>query len=240
MVAVGMTAGRGDRAAGDCQTADVSHLWWLAHQGKAVAVSHRPWMAWNLELAFLPLALGALLFRHPGRRSPLWWVLAAGFALLLPNAPYVVSDLVHLRGDIAAAPTLGVVVTSILPLYAAFVALGYISYLACIELVIREVRTVWPGSRRWVITTAVHGGCSIGIVLGRLARLNSWDTITSPTSTLDRAFSTLAWSGAPVAFVLVFVAVATTAAVLRAVLVGLWRWAQAATLLRGSTSRPAI
>lgn len=170
----------------------------------------------------------------------MWWVLLTVFALLLPNAPYVVTDLIHLRGDIAAAPSTGVVLTSILPLYGAFVTLGYLSYLACIELVIREVRTVLPASRRWVVTAIIHAACSVGIVLGRLARLNSWDTLTSPTSTLDRAFATLAWRGAPIAWLVVFVAVATTAAVLRTVVAAAWRSVQSVTVARRSTVRPAI
>ena len=59
-----------------------------------------------------------------------------------------------------------------------------------------------------VSLAAVFLALALGIVLGRIARLNSWDTVTAPAGTVERVFATLTWRGAPVAFVAVFVAVA--------------------------------
>ena len=56
---------------------------------------------------------------------------------------------------------------------------------------------------------------ALGIVLGRLARLNSWDTVTEPVGTAERIFVTLSWRGAPVAFVAILVAVWATHLVVR-------------------------
>src|SRR4029453_16226898 len=65
-----------------------------------VVVRNRFWMLWNLILAAVPLLLAVPLFRHPGRRGPGGWLGLGVVVLFLPNAPYVVTDLVHLRGDV--------------------------------------------------------------------------------------------------------------------------------------------
>ena len=57
----------------------------------------------NLFLAFVPVALAPFVFRHRGERTPLWWTGLALFVLFLPNAPYVITDLVHLDGDVRSA-----------------------------------------------------------------------------------------------------------------------------------------
>ena len=77
----------------------------------------------------------------------------------------------------------------------------------CTELVTREVRTIRPGAPRWLVEAVLHVTCTVGILVGRIARLNSWDTVTDPANTVERTFATLTWRWAPVAFVLVLAAV---------------------------------
>jgi len=180
-----------------------------------VVRAHRWWMSWNLMLAAVPAVLAAVLFAAPHRRRAGWWVGVAAFVVTLPNAPYVVTDLVHLPNSVALASSGRVVVGVVLPLYAAFVAAGYLAYLLCTELVLHEVRTVRPAARRWVVEGSLHVLCTVGILVGRIARLNSWDTITDPTNTVEQVFQTLTWRWAPIAFVLVLVAVWTTHLVVR-------------------------
>lgn len=184
-----------------------------------VVRANRPWMTWNLILAMVPAVLAVVLLARPHRRTWVWWAGIAVFVAFLPNAPYVVTDLIHLRGDAADAASDGVLVFGVLPLYAGFVLAGFLAYLLCTELVAREVRRVRPGTRRWVVEVTLHLLCALGIVLGRIARLNSWDTITQPVGTAEQIFVTLTWRGAPAAFVAVFVAVAVTHLVLRTLVV---------------------
>lgn len=221
----------------------MAHLHWLAFQGKVLARENAHWMGWNLFLALAPLAVALGLVGHRvrgGRRSIGWWAGAAAFVLLLPNAPYVVTDLIHLRADAAAVPSSAVVITSVLPLYALFVLAGFLSYAACVELIVREVRTV-ARLPRWGVIVIVHAVCSVGIVLGRIARLNSWDSLADPSSTIERSFETLAWRGAPFALASVFVAIALTHAVVRAlVVVTAGRVRQVERWLASNRHRPAV
>ena len=194
-------------------------------------------MAWNLILAFIPAGLAIILFWRPHRRSVGWWIGVGVFALFLPNAPYVLTDLIHLRTDAAAAVSDGVVVFGVLPLYGLFVLLGMTSYVFCVEMILREVRTSRPDVARWAVELPVHALVSLGIVLGRIARLNSWDTITHPRGTAESVFATLSWRGAPFAFGAIFVAVFISYTVLRALYVAAFTWVGRWTArLRGNRS----
>jgi uncharacterized membrane protein len=172
-----------------------------------VVVRNRFWMTWNLILATVPLALAVPLFRHRGPRGLGWWLGLGLLVLFLPNAPYVVTDLVHLRGDVVTARSDLAVVGGVLPAYAAFVAAGFVIY----TLVLREAGR-WleaEGLGRWRpgMEVAVHLVCAVGVVLGRVARLNSWEPVTEPHSTVERVVSTLTWRAAPLAVAVLFVVI---------------------------------
>lgn len=196
---------------------DVTSPRLLIHEIAEVVRYNRGWMTWNLVLAFVPSVLAGLLLWRPHRRTPAWWVGIAVFTLFLPNAPYVITDLIHLREHASLAPTRSAVVFGVLPLYAAFIVAGYTSYLFCLEMILREVRSLRPRVRRAVVEVPVHLVCALGIVLGRIARLNSWDTVQDPRWTVERTYNTLTWSGAPFAFVATFLAIWLTSTVLRVV-----------------------
>jgi len=172
-----------------------------------VVVRNRFWMTWNLILATVPLALAVPLFRHRGRRRAGWWLGLGLVVLFLPNAPYVVTDLVHLRGDVMAARSDLAVVGGVLPAYAAFVVAGFVIY----TLVLREAGLFLEaeGLGRWRpgVEAAVHFVCAVGVVLGRVARLNSWEPVTEPHTTGERVVSTLTWGAAPLAVAVLFVVI---------------------------------
>src|SRR5262245_38461013 len=163
------------------------------------------WMGWNLTLAAIPAVLAVAVFRSRGPRGAGWW-LGAGLALLfLPNAPYVLTDLVHLRGDVAAAGSDGAVVGAVLPVYAAFIGAGFVAYAVAVTELGRFLGRM--GLARWrpAAEVALHALCAVGILLGRLARLNSWEPVTRPHSSAERIVTTLTWRGAPGAVLVLFV-----------------------------------
>jgi uncharacterized membrane protein len=165
------------------------------------------WMTWNLLLAGVPVVLGSLVFSWRGARTLPWWTGAALFALFLPNAPYVVTDLVHLRYDVVAARSDGAVVATVLPVYAAFIAAGFLAYhLSLVELG-RYLERSRFGEWRRVVEVGVHAVCAVGVVLGRFARLNSWEPVVEPHSTLERVVVTLSWRWAPMAIVGMFLVI---------------------------------
>lgn len=202
----------------------MGYTWWLLGEVVGVARYNRYWMTWNLILAFIPAVLAVPLLWRPHQRTGGWWIGILVFALFLPNAPYVLTDLIHLRWAAASADSDAVLVFGVLPIFGTFVLLGMGSYVFCVQGIVREVDTVRPGVPRWVVEVPVHALCALGIVLGRIARLNSWDTIARPMGTAESVFTTLTWRGAPVAFVVVFVAVWASHLVLRTLAVAVLSW----------------
>ncbi len=163
------------------------------------------WMAWNTVLAWVPVVLALLVFRTQRGaraipRSPVWWAGVALFVLFLPNAPYVVTDLVHLREDIHFVGD-GPVVTTVLPLYAALIVSGFLAYYLALSELGRFLEGVGLARWRAPVTLAVHLLCAIGIFLGRWTRLNSWEPVVQPRDTVDRILLALSWSWAPAAIV---------------------------------------
>src|SRR4029077_10976112 len=77
----------------------------VLNQAWQVAATHGDWMGVNPVLALVPLGLAALLFRRSMNRSPLWWLGVVAFVAFLPNAPYVLTDVIHLQGALRAATT---------------------------------------------------------------------------------------------------------------------------------------
>jgi uncharacterized membrane protein len=139
------------------------------------------WVLWNLCLALAPLALAVVLFR-PGRtRSGRWWVGVAAFVALLPNAPYVLTDIIHFDDSVRASSSDAHVAFVLVPGYAAFFAVGFGSYVACIVTVERWLRASgWSLPRLLGADLTLHALCAIGVFLGRFFRFNSWDLVARP------------------------------------------------------------
>jgi uncharacterized membrane protein len=142
--------------------------------------AHGRWMGWNLALALVPLLVGALVFDPRRQRRLLWWIGVATFIAFLPNAPYIVSDLVHLRGDVQAVHSTKLALGGVLPLYAAFILAGVEAYVLSLALVRRYLRAIGWGTRAGIVEVAAHLASAAGVVLGRIDRLNSWDPFIHP------------------------------------------------------------
>ena len=143
---------------------------------------------WNLFLAWIPLILALMAWRY--RHSPAF-AIALGFLwlLFLPNAPYLVTDLVHL-GPTSAAPMwydLGMLFSF------AFVglALGLRSLHIMQELV--QERFGAPAGWTFALTAAALSG--LGIYIGRFLRWNSWELFLHPTQLTSDLLATLATPG---------------------------------------------
>ena len=133
-------------------------------------------LVWNLELAWIPF-LVALVFYDSWRRRRsgiALAVLAALWLLFLPNAPYMVTDLVHL-GRISGAPLWydGAMI-------AAFAGTGLLLGLGSVFLMHTVAQRSLGPTLGWLVLVPVLALCSAGVVLGRFARLNSWDAVARP------------------------------------------------------------
>lgn len=140
-------------------------------------------MVWNLYLAAIPTVLALALFRRPTRIDASWCLTFGTWLLFLPNAPYVLTDVVHMLGDLHASPShrhaYAVLVT-----YALFAAAGLVSYVVSMQLFRRFLHRVAPRRVVLPVLVTVHGLCVVAMYLGRVVRLNSWDVVLAPREVL--------------------------------------------------------
>jgi uncharacterized membrane protein len=149
-------------------------------------VDNAGWMSWNLFLALVPLGLARFLF---WRRERARWLLVCGgavFVAFLPNAPYVLTDALHLPTELAATGGDHWLAAALLGQYLCLFAAGFVAYVLALVRLERWLADHGV-SRRAVfgVDLALHALCAVGIVLGRVFRFNSWDLVTNPGGLLD-------------------------------------------------------
>ena len=156
------------------------------------ALNHSIWMSWNAILAFVPLALSHRLFRGEPQRTRAWWAGVVAFILFLPNAPYVLTDVVHLIDDVRYVQSDALITLVVIPVYAVFFVIGMEAYVLAVSELSRWLRHQGIArAGRLTIRLGVHLLCAIGIGLGRIERLNTWDTAFHPMRIVDGLFSVL-------------------------------------------------
>lgn len=165
-------------------------------------------LAWNLFLAAVPFPLAWAVDALSRRAAP-WWTMAIPGAVWLaffPNAPYLVTDLIHL------APSSGVPLWFDALLYFAVAATGLLLGLVSLYLVQASVRRAAGSRAGWAVSGAAITLGAYGIYLGRIERWNSWDVVTAPSSLLRAvatSFSDLARSRESLLLVLGFIVFTT-------------------------------
>ena len=149
--------------------------------------SNLQFLVWNLFLAWIPLALAALAYRIAKRRGP--WArmivvpTAIVWLLFFPNAPYIVTDFVHLGQFHDNVP--GWYDVMLIAWYAwTGLLLGIVSLRLVQEIVTRAAGTV----AGWLLVAVVTVLGSIGIYLGRFLGWNSWDVFQAPLVLADKAW----------------------------------------------------
>jgi uncharacterized membrane protein len=150
-----------------------------------IVYSHRleyTYLAWNLFLAWLPMLCALAAYNAGKRRTRLSWLLVAGCALawllFFPNAPYLLTDILHLQPRADAPLWFDLV------LLLAFAWTGFFLGLVSLVLMQTLVRRAAGAIASWAFALAVLGLSGFGIYLGRFLRWNSWDIVFSPGSLL--------------------------------------------------------
>ncbi len=145
-------------------------------------------LVWNLILAWIPYWLSLWASASQRRYPRAWWRLVVPGALWLlffPNAPYIVTDLVHLydRPPVPLWFDIG--------LLAAFMLSG--CFLAVVSLHVMQtlVKRLAGGLISWLFVLGAVGLSGLGVYLGRVQRWNSWDIVLYPRAVLADAIRPL-------------------------------------------------
>jgi uncharacterized membrane protein len=134
----------------------------------------RLFIFFNLFLAWIPLVLALVLADQHPRNRVSWWCVLGVWLLFLPNSPYVLTDVLHLRWS-DSAPSWRFTI-QILTLAVTGLLIGMVS----LQLVHAELRRRWGRTKAWWSICAAIALASFGVSIGRFGRWNSWDTITQP------------------------------------------------------------
>jgi uncharacterized membrane protein len=146
---------------------------------------HSGWIVWNLFLAFIPLALSFWLFRRRRTgRSLLWWLLFIVFVAFLPNAPYLLTDIIHLIKAIRDGYSAWIITLIFIPLHLFAILSGFEAYVISVMNLSHYLRR--QGVKQFVLPAELmtHALSALGIYLGRFQRFNSWDLVTEPDEVL--------------------------------------------------------
>jgi uncharacterized membrane protein len=137
-------------------------------------------LGWNLFLAWLPaaFALVAARLRSGGAARGAYYALALLWLLFLPNAPYLVTDVVHLR--IEGTGHLWIDVPMLACGSLAGMVLGLSSLRSMHGVVEERLGARWG----WVFVASVSALVGPGLYLGRVRRFNSWQVVTHPEEIL--------------------------------------------------------
>jgi uncharacterized membrane protein len=134
------------------------------------------YLVWNLFLAVLPLVFAVALERKCLRKSSLVsrCALFCAWLVFLPNAPYILTDFVHLRSRWHPQ------FWTDLALLVLFAWCGLLAGFLSMVLVQRRVALHGGPLAGWLFVLAVAALSGIGIYLGRIERWNSWDLLVHP------------------------------------------------------------
>lgn len=131
-------------------------------------------LVWNLFLASIPFPL-ALLTEALGRsrHAVVAFATAVPWLLFLPNAPYLVTDILHLqRSD---APLWYDAL-----LYGSFAVSGVLLCFGSLSLVHLAVGNRFGTLAGWVVAMSSLMLSGFGVYLGRIERWNSWSFLQTP------------------------------------------------------------
>jgi uncharacterized membrane protein len=152
----------------------------LADSWKAWNI-HSGWITWNLFLAFIPLALSFWLFRSKSlSRSVWWWIGFLVFIAFLPNAPYLLTDIIHLIRAIRDYYSVWIIILVLIPPHLIAILAGFEAYVVSLINLGHYLKR--QGVAQYVLWMELitHALSAVGIYLGRFPRLNSWDVVTKP------------------------------------------------------------
>ena len=131
-------------------------------------------LVWNLFLAVIPFGISTYLVSLPKLNKIGLFLWFCVWLLFLPNAPYIVTDLIHLRMSYSNLIWLDILIVS---------SFAYNGLLLFYLSILDMKQILQPYLTKTIISyslTAILFLSSFGVYLGRFLRYNSWEIISNP------------------------------------------------------------
>ena len=150
---------------------------------------------WGVRLVFIAISvvLIAILIAidrrsrlHTGKeRSFFWWIGVLLFIAILPNAPYILTDVIHFYDAVRAISSAWTITLVIVPTYMLFIGIGWFAYVFSLVNIRQYMSKNQLGAYLTITEFGLHLLCAIGIYIGRFLRFNSWSLVTEPKQFLQ-------------------------------------------------------
>jgi uncharacterized membrane protein len=148
----------------------------VEYRGHHTGDSFYRFLVWNLFLAWVPFLLSLVAYANARRGNR---VAVAGLGVLwllfFPNAPYLISDFIHLHESRATPLWYDAL------MLAAFAWTGLLLAFASLYLMQMIWRRAAGAVVAWLGVVAALALASFGMYLGRFLRFNSWDALVRPS-----------------------------------------------------------
>ena len=142
-------------------------------------------LIWNVFLAIIPFAITMYLSSKQNISTfklIVWLIIWLAF---LPNAPYIVTDLIHIKTGNNTLLWLDILVVLSFALSGLF--LFYLSIIDMQNLVKSKFEKIPIAT----LTFSILFLCGFGVYLGRFLRYNSWEIISNPHVLISDVFNIL-------------------------------------------------
>jgi uncharacterized membrane protein len=149
---------------------------------------------WGVRLIFIAISIGLIIVlmivdfksRMPQDRSRsiFWWIGLFLFIAILPNAPYILTDIVHFYDAVRAISSVWKITLVIVPTYLIFIGIGCFCYVFSLVNIRRYLHRYQLDRYITITEMSLHLLSAIGIYIGRFIRFNSWDLVTAPKQLL--------------------------------------------------------
>lgn len=141
-------------------------------------------LVWNIFLAYLPLALTGYVIDRPQllEKNIYFWPLFFTWLIFLPNAPYIITDFIHLKRESNVPVWFDVLLLisfSLSGLLFGIKSMKHMFYILAIRFNYLAV---------WVFMFIISLLTGFGIYLGRFLRYNSWDILHRPLEIIESVF----------------------------------------------------
>jgi uncharacterized membrane protein len=150
---------------------------------------------WGVRLIFIAISIGLIMIliaidlrsrsQENRGRSIFWWMGLLLFIAILPNAPYILTDIIHFYDAVRAISSVWKITLVIVPTYILFIGIGWFSYVFSLVNIRQYMSKNQLGKYISMAEFSLHLLCAIGIYIGRFIRFNSWNLVTHPKQFLQ-------------------------------------------------------
>jgi uncharacterized membrane protein len=147
------------------------------------------WMMYNSLLAVIPVLLGWYLYS--AKSKGVQGVLFVVWLLFLPNTVYIFTDIIHFFRHIRLVPFPETIFLMLQ--YIVFFVVGLLTFIVALYPFERLLRKGKNNRKSWHagIIIGLNFLVGLGIVLGRVHRLNSWDFVVEIDTVISSIIETL-------------------------------------------------